>query len=429
MLKHFPRPADAELTPRARAYAYPELAPALREAAQRLAPVAAERWPFDTQRLLAAARDGSGLADFGDEGFVAALEVLCDSAERELDLNALGRRNLHGQILDHLVQRLRFVDLWKRHPEILDEAIDRPLFIIGLPRSGTTFLQQLLACDPAMRVTPFWEELNPLPDHDPAIRPPDDAPLIERAAKNIEGLRQHAPGLLQMHQLAVDQPEEEIYLLAPGFSSTVYEWVYILPSYARWYAAQDHTEGYRFFKRVLQTLQWMRGGKRWLLKAPQHMEQLRPLLSVFPDATLIETLRDPVTAAVSCASLSGYGQRIRSDHPHPHTAGWATVQIIDRLVNAMLRDRPDGDARFVPLHFDALMAEPLHAAQQVYAAAGMQLVPEVVARMQVYVDENRSSKHKSNEYRAADFGIDVAALRARVAGYYQRFGLVPDARF
>jgi Sulfotransferase family len=149
---------------------------------------------------------------------------------------------------------------WTRHPEVLDESIERPIFIVGLPRSGTTFLQQLLAQNPAMRVTPFWEELNPLPDHDPAIRPPDDAPLIERGRRNIEGLQQHAPGLLEMHQLAVEQPEEEIYLLGPAFASMVYEWVYVLPGFAKWYAQADHTEGYRFFRRILQTLQWMRGG-------------------------------------------------------------------------------------------------------------------------------------------------------------------------
>ncbi len=427
MLKGF-AVQDQQLTPRAYEYAHPQLSPALRETIARLEPVARERWPFEPEALLRKACDKTGLSDFGDAGFREALQVLCESAEDELDLNAIGRRNLHGQILDHLMQRLRFEDLWKRHPEILQLNIDRPLFIVGLPRSGTTFLQHLLARDPAMRVVPFWEQLSPLPEHDAARRPPDDAPLIEQARKNVEGLRQNAPGLLQMHQLAAEDPDEEIYLLAPGFSSMIYEWVYILPRYAEWYARQDHTGGYRYFKRVLQTLQWLRGGERWLLKAPQHMEQLKPLLAVFPDATIIETLRDPATAAVSTANLTTYGQRLRTDHPDPLATGAAIVGLIQRLVLALLRDRPDGDARFVQVHFQALMSDPLGAARRIYAAAGLELGAEVVARMHGYVEENRGGKHVKSEYSAADFGIDVPALRRSLQQYYQRFGVPEDAK-
>lgn len=420
----------AALTERGRSHAFPQLSPALIEASARLAPVARERWPMDPTHLLAAARERTGLDDFGSDTFREALEQLCRSAEHDLDLNALGRRNLYGQVLDHLIQRLRFIDLWKRRPEILDEPIVQPIFIVGLPRSGTTFFQQLLAQDPQMRVTPFWEELSPLPDHDAAIRPPDDAPLIDRAAKNIEGLRLHAPGLLEMHQLAVDQPEEEIYLLGPAFASMVYEWVYILPSFAEWYAKQDFTEGYGFFRRILQTLQWLRGGGRWLLKAPQHMEQLRPLLAAFPDALIVETLRDPVTAAVSNANLSSYGQRIRTDRPNPHAAGRSNMMIIERLVTRLLADQPENDPRFLPVHFARLMAEPMDAVRAVYAAAGLTLGEEAVARMQAYVRSNQeSSGHGGSDYSPADFAIDVPALRERIAGYYARFGVTPDPRF
>ncbi len=421
---------DAEkLTPRARDYAFPDLSPELRAANDRLEPEARKRWPFDPQHLLAAAVEKAGVDDYGPDYFREALKVLCRSAEEDLDLNALGRRNLYYQLLDHLIQRLRFVDLWKRHPEILDEDIRQPIFIIGLPRSGTTFLHQLLAQDEAMRVTPFWEELNPLPDHDAAIRPPEDEPLIERARKNIAGLRQHAPGLLEMHQLAVDEPEEEIYLLGPAFASMAYEWVYILPQYAAWYAQQDHTEGYQFFRKILQTLQWMRGGGRWLLKAPQHMEQLRPLMTVFPDGIFVETLRDPVTAATSNANLSCYGQRIRTNRPSPHAAGKSCMFIIERLVTKLLADHPDNDPRFVEIHFKSLMADPIVAARRVYAASGKKLDAASEFKMRAYV-QNNNAKHKgSQEYRPEDFAIDVPTLRKKISGYYQRFGVEPDPRF
>lgn len=418
-----------KLTAKAREYAFPDVGDELKATNARLGPVAAERWPFNPDALIAAAQAKTGLADFGPDYFREALDMLCLSAEQDLDLNAVGRRNLWGQILDHLIQRLRLVDLWTRHPEILAEPIEQPIFIVGLPRSGTTFLQQLLAQDPAMRVTPFWEQLNPLPDHDAAIRPPDDAALIEKARRNIEGLRLHAPGLLDMHQLAVDQPEEEIYLLGPAFASMVYEWVYILPQFAAWYAKADHTKGYRFFRCILQALQWMRGGGRWLLKAPQHMEQIRPLMSAFPDALFVETLRDPVTAAISNASLSSYGQRIRTDHPNPHLAGQSNVTIIERLVTRLLADQPEDDERFLPIHFDRLLADPLNAARTVYQAAALPLSCAVESRMQGYVSANAQSGHSTHSYAAEDFAIDVPALRERIAGYYERFGVKPDMRF
>lgn len=419
----------ATLTPRAREYAFPELGEELKAASEKLEGVAIKRWPFDPDVLIENAVLKAGLFDFGPDYFRPALEMLCLSAEEDLDLNGLGRRNLWFQILDHLIQRLRFVDLWQRHPEILDEPIERPIFIVGLPRSGTTFLQQLLAQDKTMRVTPFWEELNPLPDHDPSVRPPLDEPLVERARKNIDGLRRHAPGLLEMHQLAVEEPEEEIYLLGPAFASMVYEWVYILPQFAKWYAEQDHTEGYRFFRRILQTLQWLRGGERWLLKAPQHMEQIRPLMTVFPDALFVETLRDPVSAAISNASLSGYGQRIRTDRPNPHAAGRSCMVIIERLVKKLLADHPENDPRFLQIQFGDLMKDPLAAAQRVYEAAGIPLSAEVEAAMSAYVEANSKSHHGGHSYAAEDFAIDVGELRASIAGYYERFGVALDPRF
>ena len=426
MLKN--KPIDHErLTAVGRKLAFPELPQGLVEANEKVRETACQRWPFDAEALLADARAATGLDDFGEGPFRESLGQLCASAESELDLSPVGRRNLHGQILDYLVQRLRFQDLWTRHPEILDEPVEAPVIIVGLPRSGTTFLQQLLASDSRFRPVPFWENLSPLPRHDPAIRPPDDAPLIEQAEKNVEGLRRTAPGLLALHQLAAEMPEEEIYLLGPGFASMVHEWVYILPGYARWFARQDQTPGYMHFRKVIQTLQWMRGRRgRWLLKAPQHMEQLKPLMAAFPDAIVAETLRDPLTSAASLANLCCYGQRLRTEHPDPFAAGEAAENVIGRLVEAYVRDRPEGNPQFVPVPFADLMAWPVELAEAVLAAAGMEPTAQGRAAMQAYVEENAKAPRHPVDYAPEDFGIDMGRLRARLQGYYRRFGVTPD---
>lgn len=429
MLKN--RTVDASaLTEVALDLAFPDLPEGLAASNDKLREVAATRWPFDPSHLITAAQEATGQTDFGEDSFREALDQLCRSAEDELDLSPVGRRNLYGQILDHLVQRLRFQDLWNRHPEILEEAIEAPIVIVGLPRSGTTYLQQLLAQHPALRAIPFWENLSPLPRHDPAIRPPDDAPLIEQAKRNVDGLRNFAPGLLALHQVAAEDPEEEIYLLGAGFASTVYEWIYILPSFGKWYAAADHSAGYRHFRQILQTLQWMRGGgRRWLLKAPQHMEQLGPLRAAFPDAVIVETIRDPLTAAASLANLCCYGQRLRTERPDPLAAGEAAEGMIGRLVEAYVRDRPAHDPHFVSVPFAELMSSPLLVTERVLVKAGVPMTGEARSAMAAYAARNTEKRRAPVNYGPADFGIDVPRLRGRLGGYYEQFHLNPDPRF
>lgn len=429
MLKGRKVAAD-KLTSVGRALAFPQIPEGLIASNNKLRSTAEARWPIDAEALMQSAREATKLHDFGEEPFLMALQQLCQSCNQELDLSPVGRRNLYFQIRDHLIQRLRFADLWQRHPEILDEPIEAPIFIVGLPRSGTTFLQQLLAADERFRPVPFWENLSPLPQHDPAIRPPDDAPLIEQAQQNVEGIRLYTPEVLALHQLSAEMPEEEIYLLAPGFASMVYEWIYAVPSFARWYAEADLTAGYGHFRKVLQTLQWMRGGgKRWLLKAPQHMEQLGPLLAAFPDAVVVETLRDPLTSAASLANLCSHGQKLRTDNPNPLVAGEASAYAISRLVAAYVRDRPEHSSRFVSVHFKALMSNPIAAAESILAAARMTMTDAARHSMQAYVAANAAKERVSPDYSPEDFGIDVAQLRVQFQPYYRRFGVEPDPRY
>lgn len=429
MLKSRPLPALDDLTPYAKTLAYPEHT----EAGQKALTGGAEAGAnlvLSVEALKAeAVKRSGGLTDFGDAPLDEPLERLCASLNDELTFHGLGRVQVFNQLVGLLTMRLRFEALWKKHPEILDLPVERPIVIIGLPRSGTTILHRLLSRDPGRRSSPFWEQVMPLPDGEPSQVQSDPEPRLIRMQQSLDMLDTIVPDLKLMHELTADQPDEDLSLLIFAFASLQFEWSYRVPSYSRWYQAADHTEGYRYFRKVLQTLQWLRGGERWVLKAPQHLEQLKPLLSVFPDAILVQTHRDPVPAIISLASLTTYGGRRYFDHPNPHAVGADMATIVERLLRKGVEDRPEDDRQFVDIQFTDLLADPLGCVRRIYAAAGDVLSPDAEAAMQAWIDDNQQGKHGGHAYAAEDFGLDVGDLRRRLAFYQQRFDIPVDKRF
>jgi len=388
---------------------------------------ATEPWPLDADTLCTLARQQTGLADFGDAPLDEPLRVLCASLDHEMLLSPAGRRSAHHRLLGLLVTRLRLQDLWRRRPEILELEVSAPWFIVGLPRSGTTFLQRLLAQDPEHRSAPFWEIMNPLPLGAIEGPQPEPDPRIAIAEQALHALHQVAPELVRMHEMQAEAPDEELGLLALGFCSMGFEFSFTVPSYVRYYAAQDHSAGYRHFKRVLQTLQWLRGGHHWVLKAPSHMEQLGPLLAAFPDARVIQTHRDAVTATVSLTSLTCHGVRNYFDEPDPRLMGAHLSAAVERLLRGIDRDRRADDARFSDVQFAEMMADPMAQVRQLYAAAGRALTPAADQAMRHWLAANPRAKHGAHAYTAADFGIDVQERRQALHFYHQRFNVPLDA--
>jgi hypothetical protein len=419
MLKSAPLPAD--LTDRARWYANPDLSDAARAEITAAEPRAATL-TIDPPSLMAAARERTGLTDFGHAPLLEPLTALCASLNDELEFHALGKTYLYDQLVGLLATRLRLEDLWAKNPEILDVGVERPIIIIGLPRSGTTILHRLLSRDPAKRSAPFWEQVMPLPVGDPDMR----RDIITGVVATLDTM---APEMKAMHEVLVDEPDEDITQLVYAFASLQFEWSYRVPAYSAWYTQADHTEGYRYFKRVLQTLQWLRGGERWVLKAPQHLEQIKPLLAVFPDATLVQTHRDPVPAIISLASLTTYGVRRYFANPNPHAVGSSIAGVVERLLRGGVDDRPKDDPRFVDVLFGDFLADPIGVVRQIYTASGDELSPDAEAAMKAWIADNRQEKHGGHSYVAEDFGLDTDDLRRRVAFYQERFGVPTDKRF
>jgi hypothetical protein len=381
---------------------------------------------LDADVLIAAARRETGLHEFGPEPLREPLARLCDSLCREVPLSGAGRESARRRLMSLLATRLRLQDLWRRRPEILALPVEAPWFIVGLPRSGTTFLHRLLASDPGLRSAPLWEIMNPLPAGDIEAPQPQPDPRIAMAEQALAALHRVAPGLQAMHEMEAQAPDEELNLLALGFCSMGFEFSFGVPSYVQWYAQQDQREGYRFFRKVLQTLQWLRGGRHWVLKAPSHMEQLGPLLHVFPDATVIQTHRDAVTATVSLASLTCHGVHAYFDQPDPTRVGRCMSEAVERLLRAIVRDRAEGDPRFVDVHFVPLMADPIEIVRRVYAAAGRELGAPAEQAMRRWFEEHPRGRHGAHAYTASEFGIDPGERHAALAFYHRRFGVPLD---
>jgi hypothetical protein len=353
--------------------------------------------------------------------------VLCRSCNEDVSLSAVGRHAVRTRLVGDLVNRLRLVDLVASRPEILAVSAREPVFVVGMPRTGTTFLQRLLSRDRRWRTAPFWEVMDPVPAGEVTAGTPGGKGTDRRVAAGARAVslaRWSSPELVEMHAIVNTEPEEEVTILSTGFSSSYYECMAMLPSYVHWYRSADHTGGYRLFRQFLQAMQWIRpDGDRWLLKAPSHLEMLTPLRAVFPDATLVQTHRDPVTSVASMSSMMAYGTRSTFDHPDPRLIGQFAADYVERLLRASIRDRPAD--RIVDVRFRQFVADPVGQARRVYEAAGREWDQAAEQSLRAYAAE-QAARVSGHRYEPGDFGLNVTALRERFAFYYERFDVETD---
>ena len=402
-------------------FAHPRLPWPVRVLNALLGPVATHVARLDEAGLLTAARRATGLHDFGDERFREPLRALLHAFEAEARLTPLGRLMTRQVILQLLGTRLRLQDLLQRHPEVLRETIARPIVVSGLPRTGTTHLHNLISRDPDLRWLPYWEALEPLP---PGGGRPDRR--VERCAQGLRFVAYVMPLFPLMHEMDAQLPHEEIQLLAVEFSTMLFEASYHVPSYRTWYSTHDQTPAYATLKLLLQALQWTRGGTRWVLKSPQHLEQLRPLFATFPDACLVQTHRDPVAVTASLCTMTTYGLRMQSAGIDPVVRGryWATR--VEELLRASVRDRPRVPAaQAFDVRFHEFMADDVAMVERVYAFAGQPMTDRARAAARTFMDANPRGKLGRVEYRLEDFGLDPAERRRALRFYQERFD-VPD---
>lgn len=379
---------------------------------------------LDEESLFAAARKRTGLDDFGEERFLTPLRIFLRSADEEANLSTFGRVATRGMVVQLLSNRLLVEDQIRKHPEILDLPVERPLVIAGLPRTGTTHLHNLISADPGFRSLTYWESLEPVPlPNEPATPRAQDDPRYKRCEQGLRMQDRMMPEFKRMHEMEPEAVHEEIQILGIDFSTMLFETSHRAPSYKAWYAQSDQTETYRYMRRVLQVMQFLRpGGKRWVLKSPQHLEQLAPLMTVFPDATVVQTHRDPLSITKSLLTMLAYGSRINEKRVDLHRIGREWSVRIEDLLRGSIEGRAHvPESQRFDVHFAEFMKDDVAMVRRVYAFAGEPWTDRSAQAIRDYMDAHPRGRYGSVEYHLDEFGLDAQERREALRFYSDHF--------
>jgi hypothetical protein len=379
---------------------------------------------LEPEPLMEAAAAETGLHDFGPADFSERLHVLCRAMRDEGGFNGAGVFQQHNFLGGLLKNRLLIEDLVRRHPAILDERIEAPIVICGLPRTGTTHLHNLMSADPALRSLPYWESLEPVLADRERPGPGEPDPRLARTEAALSFLDLAMPYFKRMHEMTVEHTHEEIQLLAIDFSTMLMETTAPMPSWRDFYLSHDQRPSYAYLVKVLQVLQWLRGGTRWVLKSPQHLEQFPALLETFPDATFVVTHRDPVSVTASMITMLAYSARIARDTVDVEGIGRYWADRLARMLHACAEDHDVlPDAQTIDVHFDEFMADDMAMVQRVYDLAGQPMDDRARAAMAAFMAAHPRGKYGAVVYDLAQFGLDPAERREALSFYTERFGI------
>jgi len=379
---------------------------------------------LDADALCARAARTTGLDDFGDERFRAPLHRLVRSYEDDAQLTLLGRKIVRDDLLRLLQNRLRMEAEWRRQPAMGDVPIRRPLFVLGLPRTGTSILHELLAQDPAVRVPMTWEVMHPWPPPERATY--DSDPRIAQVERHFAGVDQVLPGFKQMHPMGALLPQECVAITAQEFTSILFHTTAELTSYQRWLERADLRPVYAQHRRWLQYLQWRVPAERWVLKSPGHLWALDALLAVYPDACIVQTHRDPLEVVASLTSLVTTLRSLVTDAIDPVAIGADWTERLAAGLASTMAVRGRGllpSAQVFDCHFGELMRDEIAMVRRIYEHFGWTLSTEAEARMRAFLRDNAKDKHGAHRYTLAAAGLEVATERRRYAAYQERHGI------
>jgi hypothetical protein len=373
--------------------------------------------------LISEAERTTGLSDWGEDDFRTPLTVLVDALNTQAELSGIGIRRVRQWLGKRLEQRLRVLADRARRPQIAAQQIDRPVFIIGLPRSGTTFLHTLISRDPAAIVPLHWQLVHASPPpNDPAIEHEAEIAATQ-ALLGFQGWLD--PDLQTMHFSDALLPEEDFIAFELSFISMSLYAFFDIPAYASGVLKSDFAASYAWHKRVLQAIQFGAEGKRFVLKAPEHTMHLDMLLETYPDALVIQHHRDPAKVMASTLSLLSTVRKRYTDRAIP-----ASEDVAQRYIRSYarsfrrcieLRDDPRFADRFLDVHYLDLERDPVSVVRRVYDHAGMAFTPGLEADVRGWAAVNRKGSKGAHIYPDDGYGLTPESVHAAFADYIRRF--------
>jgi hypothetical protein len=380
-----------------------------------------ERYPA-AETLLAEAVELTGLSDFGAGDFRDGLEVMLESLRRDARLDPSTDAMVMGDQRRRLVNRLRVEDWYRSHPEIDDLSVRGPVDVMGLPRTGTTALANMLSLDPQFRCLRGWEQKDPVPP--PTIAGERTDPRSVAAVAEHDALPAE---LRAMHLYDVNATMEDSDLLGAAFHNQQYT----LPVYGyhAWWRASDCTDTFAYHRRMTKLLQSERPPNLWLFKAPHHKFHLDPIVAAYPDARFVMTHRDPAKVVPSYASLvSALFPSPEHQHDLHRLGRELSVHLREGTERAIAARQRIGEERFLDVHHRDLNADPMGTARRVYEFLGLELLPEIETSMREWHATNRSGAHGTHRYTAEQFGLTTAQLRSDFDFYIRHFDVDVEGR-
>lgn len=377
--------------------------------------------PLDARVLLERAQRQSPHRGGMDPSLESSLQCLVGDLEREASLTSIGHLIAWNDIKRLLMNRSRLASDREHWPGIADQPVDRPIFITGLPRSGTTLLHGLMANDPRMQTPLTWEVMSPSPP--PGVcSSAEMEKRIQRARRNLSWFDRLAPGFQALHEVGADLPQECIAITAHSLRSLRFVVTYWLPNYTEYLWQTDMREVYQDHRQFLQQLQFGRETRQWVLKAPAHLTGLDALAQVYPDALVIQTHRDPVSTLPSLASLRVAARSAFASRVDREAVGREVTDYWARALAHSARARQQYGLNVIDVDYDALVEQPLATLEHVYDQAGIAWSEADAERARDYLARNPQGKHGQHHYRADDFGLSNAGLHDTFRAYRERMG-------
>lgn len=373
---------------------------------------------LDAERLMDRARANTGLEDFGPDDFLEPFQLLVHCYNTEARLNFIGWMCARAHILQLLEARLRVEHDRARCSEIAAQQIKAPIFILGLPRTGSTLLFELMSRNPALRSPASWEVMMPSPPPRAETFAIDER--IARVERMLGFVHHLAPDFRRIHEIGALMPQECLAITAQAFRSLQFHTTHYLPSYQAWFNTADQTPAYRYHHRLLQHLQAFSPRGTWLLKAPAHLFGIEALFNVYPDARIIQTHRDPVEVVGSICSHCATLRQAFSDHVDLESIGrsWSQLWAMGLKRTRVFRQmHPELADRFVDVDYGQTRANPIGVLQLAHERLGLPWTSEAEEGAQHYLTSHPQARHGRHSYHVNDFGLSDAHVRHGFGDY------------